>query len=621
MRGLLLLAATLVTGASIAAGTAFGGTYEVPACTGPAPAINDAWQPFNNSATYLEASSSCGASPITGGSSATSGLAASDVLPLSTNVPAGALAGWLFAAPAGDSISAISVNRDLYDQSEGWNPQIVDAAGNPLPGETCPFNAGNGGCEVSGMSTQRGLNTTSLAIELLCNPEPVGLTACANGFFEHDARVELNSATVTITDQDPPEINSPGGSLFAAGLVRGALSGTVEGSDTSGVQYARLYVDGNLFTQRANGCDFHETVPCPTTSASQFSLDTNALSSGPHEIQAGVIDAAGNQSLTQPVRITVENASPGAPTGLLVNGKAGGAWVNQPATITWTNPAQTTDDPISRANWIACPGGDASAPVSGCETEQHQTVSTSSLTFGPLQYRAFADRPQGLYTVFVWLQDAIGNSARGNAAAISFGYETSPPPPPRSIAAAGHGPFTITLGAPADAAPLIASHWIACNSAGVCTSTQLAPGLSFKFAPALTPPFRSRPYGRYTVRAWLQDAAGNSSPANSVAVTITRRRPEPGPRLHILEIVRAGDILRVRGSVARLVAGNLLVVARYTLGASSRSVETTVRVRNGVWAASIKLPHRARTDRVTAVRHSSVHWSAQTVTRYVRRGG
>lgn len=88
---LLFLAAPLVIGASIPAATAHAGTFQVPACIGSTPAINDAWQPFNSSATYLETSSNCGASPITGGSAATSGLAASDVLPLSTNVPAGAL--------------------------------------------------------------------------------------------------------------------------------------------------------------------------------------------------------------------------------------------------------------------------------------------------------------------------------------------------------------------------------------------------------------------------------------------------------------------------------------------------------------------------------------------------
>ena len=620
MKRQLFFVAMLVIGASVAAATAWAGSFQVPACIGATPAINRAWQPVNSDATYLETSSNCGAAPITGGSAGTSGLAASDVLPLSTNVPAGAVAGWRFVAPAGDSISAITVDRDLYDQSEGWDPQIVDSAGSPLPGETCPFSAGAGGCELSGISTQAGLSTTSLAIELLCNPEPVGLTACANGFFEHDGRVELNSATVTIEDQEPPEISSTSGSLFAAGSAHGTLSGVVEGSDASGVQYARLYVDGNLSTQLANGCDFHETVPCPTTSASQFSFDTNTLPGGPHEIQAGLVDAAGNQTLSQPVRITVEDASPSAPTALLVNGKAGGAWINQPATITWTNPAQTADDPIGQANWIACPGVDTSAPASGCETEQHQSASASSLTFGPPQYPAFADAPQGLYTVFVWLQDAIGNSARGNAAAISFGYETSPPPRPRSIAVAGHGPFTITLGAPANAAPLVASHWIACNSARVCTSTQAASGLSFRFAPALTPPFQRNPYGRYTVRAWLQDAAGNSSPANSVAVSVTRNRPKPSPQVHILHVVRAGDVLRVRGSIARLVAGKLLVVASYTLGARSRRLETTVRVRKGSWAASLTLPHGARTDHVTVARHTSAHWRAQTVTRYVRRG-
>ena len=157
------------------------------------------------------------------------GLAAADVLRLSTNVPAGALLAGSITAPAGDTISAISMDRDLYEQGEGWLPQIVDAEGSRFPGETCPFDADNGGCEVSGAATHTGLDTTSLAIELLCDPEPFQLTRLANGFSEHDARVELNSATVTITDEQPPQITSTSGSLFAGGLVRGTLSGTIDG--------------------------------------------------------------------------------------------------------------------------------------------------------------------------------------------------------------------------------------------------------------------------------------------------------------------------------------------------------------------------------------------------------
>jgi hypothetical protein len=618
MRRALLALAMLLAASVIATGTALGGTYQVGACAAPTPLIDNSWQPFNNNPTYLETSANCGSTDVTGGSLATSGLAAGDVLQLTTNVPAGATAGWQFIVPLGDSISAVSLDRDLYEQGEGWVPQIVDAGGNVLAGEACSFNASNGGCEVSGEAVHTGLDTTSLAIELVCNPVPYQLTACGNGFSEHDARVELNSATVTVTDNQAPQITSTSGSLFTGALVRGALSGTIDGSDSSGVQYARVYVDSAQVAQQALTCDFTRPAPCPASSSSQFSLDTTALSGGPHQIQAAVVDAAGNQTLGSPVQVTVDNTSPSAPTGLQVNGKAAGTWINQPATITWTNPSEPQGNPISQVNWIACPGAETSIPASGCDAPQHQASPLSSLTFNPAQDPKFAGQPQALYTVFVWLQDALGNSTPANSAAISFGYQTSPPPPPTSIKASGAGPYTITLGAPAHLAPLTATNWLACKGPANCTPAQTSPGLSFRFDPNHTPQFQSRPYGTYTIRAWLQDAAGNASPADSATLTITHSKPgKASPQLHILSVTRTKRALRVRGAAANTLSGHVTIIVHYTLGARSNSVQKTVRVAHGKWTAVLGLPGGARSTRVTVVHRSTTHWLAQTVTRYV----
>jgi hypothetical protein len=612
--GILILTLTVLFGATE---TAFADTYQVSACSYATPAVNNSWQPFNNNTTYLETSATCGASDITGGSAFTSGLAASDVLQLSTNVPAGALAGWQESAPVGDWISAITMDRDLYEQGEGWEPQIVEADGNPLPGETCPFNASNGGCEASGVATHTGLDTKSVAIELLCDPEPAQLTACGNGFSEHDARVELNGATVTITDEQSPQITSTSGSLFTGGAVRSVLSGTIQGSDSSGVHYARLYLDGAQVANQANPCDFTQPAPCPTASNNQFTLDTSTLPNGQHQIQAAVVDAAGNLTLGPVVQVTVENSSPAAPNSLQVNGKSAGAWINQPATITWTNPGQPDGDPIGQVDWIACPGS-VSSPVSGCDAQQQQSSPLSSLTFSPALTPAFGAKPQGVYTVFVWLKDAAGNSTQANAASISFGYQTSPPPTPTSITASGQGPYTIALGASADIAPLTATNWIACNAAGACTPTETTPGLVFVFDPRHTPQFQHDPYGRYTIRAWLQDAAGNTSPANSATLTILYRTPgKPSPQLHILSVTRTGHTLHVRGSAARTLSEHVTIIAHYTLNKHTHMVQKTVLVSRGKWAAILSLPSGARTTRVTVIHHTSARWLAQTATRYV----
>jgi len=602
-------------------GSSFAGSYQVSACTGSAPSVNNSWLPFNTNTTHLETAAKCPSSGITGFSRETSGLAAADVLGLSTNTPEGAVAGWTVAAPRGGAITAISIERDLFNDGPGWLPQIVDDTGAPLPGEVCPYNNQNGGCETSGLTTHTGLDTTSLSIEVLCSPASEGLTECGGGMFLHSARAELNSATVTISDNQPPQITSSSGALFTAALVRGTLSGTVDGSATSGVQYARLYVDGAQVAQQQLACDFTQPAPCPATSSNQFNLDTTTLANGPHQIQAAVVDAAGNQTLGSPVQIIVDNTNPAAPSDLLVNGKGAGAWINTPATISWTNPSRPENDPIGQINWIACAGDQASIPTSGCEAPQHQASPLSSLTFSPSQAPEFAGQPQGSYTVFVWLQDALGNTSQANAAAISFGFQTSPPPAPTSITAKGAGPYTITLGAPSHLAPLTATSWIACKGPTSCTPTQTGPGLSFSFDPNHTPQFQRSPYGSYTIRAWLQDAAGNASPANSAILAITHSRPgKASPHLHILSVTRTRPALRVRGAAAKTLIGHVTIVVHYTLGGRSHSAQKTARVAHGKWTAMIGLPVGARTTRVTVVHHATKAWLSQTVTRYVHHG-
>ena len=308
MRRTLLTFAMGLAASAIATGAASAGTYQVTACADAPALVNNSWQSFNSDPTQLEIPPAhCGINEITGAKSETSGLAAADVLELSTQTPQGAVAGWTFSAPSGDTISAISMNRDLFENSEGWLPQIVDNTGTPLPEETCLYNGSR--CELSGAANHTGLDATSLTIEVLCEPTPP-FGACGNGSSLHGARVELDGAIVTITDNEPPQITSTSGSLFTGGVVRGTITGTIDGSDSSGVQYAGVYVDGAQVAQQALACDFTQPAPCPASSSNQFSLDTTTLANGPHQIQAAVVDAAGNQTLGSPVQITVENSAP-----------------------------------------------------------------------------------------------------------------------------------------------------------------------------------------------------------------------------------------------------------------------------------------------------------------------
>jgi hypothetical protein len=430
MRRALLILAMGLAASAIATGAASAGIYQVTACADAPSLVNNSWQPFNNDPTYLETPANCGNNEITGFSPETSGLAAADVLGLSTNTPEGAVAGWTFAAPQDDMITAISMDRDLFNDGPGWLPQVIDDTGAPLPGEVCPYSNHNGGCETSGAVSHTGLDTTSLTIEVLCSPASEGLTECGGGTFLHSARAELDGAIVTITDEQPPRITSTSGQLFTGSLVRGTIIGTIDGSDNSGVQYARLYVDGAQVAQQASSCDFTQTAPCPTSSSNQFSLDTTTLSNGPHEIQAAVVDAAGNQTLGSPVQITVENTAPIVPT-------------------TPTTPVTPPTTPL--------------------------------------------------------------------------------PPVP------------IIPGKPGKASP----------------------------------------------------------------------------RLQILDVTRTKQALHVRGVAAKTLVGRVTIVVHYTLGGRSHSVQKTVRVAHGKWAAVIGLPGGAWTNRASVLYRGTALWLGQTVTRYV----
>ena len=143
---------------------------------------------------------------------------------------------------------------------------------------------------------------------------------------------------------------------------------------------------------------------------------------------------------------------------------------------------------------------------------------------------------------------------------------------------------------------ITATNWIACKGTANCTPTQTSPGLSFSFDPNHTPQFQASPYGSYTIRAWLQDAAGNTSPTDSATLAITHSKPgKASPQLHILSVTRTKRALHVRGAAAETLTGHVTIVVHYTLGARSNSVQKTVRVAHGQWAAVILLPGGART--------------------------
>jgi hypothetical protein len=566
---------------------------------------------------------------VAGESAAISGLASVDVLALATAVPNGDAAGWRFTAPSGDAISAISMDRDLYFGSgAGWAPEVVDGSGTPLAGELCVFSMASSSCEIDGSVVHGGLNTPALAIQLACDSAPFGQGACTTGLAIHHARAELNSATVTVTDNQPPLISATSGNLFGmTGYQHGILTGTIAGSDNSGVASVRVYVDGNPVVQSAFACDYTYAQPCAAAATSStLSLDTTRLADGTHQLQAAVVDAAGNETRGPVQQLLVANHPPAAPvTPVVTNAPTG--WINHAAVIAWKNPAQGSGLPIAGVDWVACRGVDASVPASGCGAIHSQTTPITSLTEDLSTEAAFGGLPAS-YTVFMWLVDAAGDVNPASAGRASFGFDNTTPGRPTSLKATPSSTgksFEIRAAAPAHVAPVASVNWIACKSGGRCTSVQNATGEAFRFDPAANATFRTAPRGRYVVRVWLEDAAGNTSPSSDATTTATYPAANSAkstsraasPLLRITAVTVHGRDLRVAGTANRALNSHVRIVDHYDLAKAHHTLRHTAKATAGHFSTEFVQPSGARTQRVGVSFAGGKHLRAETVTRAV----
>ncbi|HEY5198199.1 MAG TPA: hypothetical protein VIJ51_14350 [Solirubrobacteraceae bacterium] len=609
--------------------TAQAGTYVVRSCSAAPGSVDNAWVPFNVDPAELQTSTACGLPDVTGLSSATSGLAASDAPGSPTTVPGGESAGWRFTAPAGDAVSGIILDRDLFfTLAPGWLAEVVDATGTPLPGEACVFDFDQSGCEVQGTTSHAALDTTSLAIQVVCDPAPAAQTSCSGGQPEHRARVELNAATVTVTDNQPPTVTAATGALFSpSGYQHGVLTGTIAGSDDSGVSSVRVYVDGNPVAQSAFNCDYTYAQPCPATATSPtLSLDTTRLADGPHQVQAAVTDAAGNETRGPALPLLVANHPPGAPTAVGVANSPTG-WINHAATITWKNPAQGAGLPLAAVGWVACRGVDSSIPASGCGSVHSQATPLTSLTEDPRTEPAFAGQVPGSYTVFVWLIDSSGDVNPASAGRASFGFDNTSPGPPSTLKATPSSTgrsFMIRATPGPHVAPISSVNWVACRTAGKCTAAKNVSGDAFGFDPATNPTFRSAPRGRYVVAAWLEDAAGNTS--RSAARSTTLNYPHAGgssgtptarasPLLRLTAVKLVSRTLRVTGTASRALHGHVHVTERCLVGRVLHTIRRTATAAAGHFSTGLVQPRGGHAERLTVTFAGDKHLRAETVTR------
>ncbi|MDE3070802.1 MAG: hypothetical protein KGJ43_08755 [Acidobacteriota bacterium] len=129
----------------------------------------------------------------------------------------------------------------------------------------------------------------------------------------HEVRAELDYATVTVSDPQPPRVV---GGVVPAGPQHGTVTVLASGEDSiAGV--ASLSVvssSGRVLAgpiTAPTGCDYSRVTPCPATlSDLPVALDTTKLPNGLNTIRVEATDAASNVALSTPYTLEVENEVP-----------------------------------------------------------------------------------------------------------------------------------------------------------------------------------------------------------------------------------------------------------------------------------------------------------------------
>ncbi len=322
-------------------------------------------------------------------------------------------ASWRWQAPQGTGIVNVHGQRWQYLR-EGFQHRL---GGVPPNGTFSPFLA----LDYSDGTKRdfwQGFEPYAQAFEsrLVCF-RPSEKTCAADGTVLAGVR----SLTISIDDQVRPTAQA-GGEMTAGSWLKGTKGLTFSNRDTgSGLRFAQTSIDGALLASSEMNCSKvmvsgqwrgTRMQPCPTSAGGGHSVNTAALSDGPHSLQHCAVDFAGSSGCSTALTIRVDNNPPAAPRSPRVDGGEGWHRVNGFG-VTWVNPDQGTASPIAasllrleapdgsvRGPW----GGSASGSVSGIQVR------------GPGEHR-----------LRIWLIDQAGNADETHAAEVTLRLDDVPP--------------------------------------------------------------------------------------------------------------------------------------------------------------------------------------------------
>jgi hypothetical protein len=192
----------------------------------------------------------------------------------------------------------------------------------------------------------------------------------------------------------------------------------------------------------------------------------------------------------------------------------------------------------------------------------------------------------GAHTVVLNAYDAAGNEAQLTEQIV---VANQPPPPPVGLKAAAQsgGSFVVSWSDPTHAAPIVGATYQLCPSSRVGCS---APTPTGHDSPITLP---ANVAGQ-TVRVWLTDAAGNSSPANAASVILTA----PGSSTTVLLPEVRHQRLRVRHTLR---GRRLTVVALAPAGVEGPIKFSVVALRGRTRLARISRRAKVKRGRAEVV--------------------
>jgi hypothetical protein len=250
-------------------------------------------------------------------------------------LPASATTGWWFEAPPNTTIASYELYRSarvgigsdetgrafaLYHDEPLFEPtvyliefctqllQLCTLVGDPASPD--PMDPDN-------RVVRDGLRLKRIILRMECRALN-GPRDCTQA--DPGGALTIGRARIGLSDETPPTLATPTGSLVTAGAVLDGPQGvTVSATDVGGgVERFAVMVDGADIVSEALG-DRHPScrapyvalVPCPESVTRSFAFDTASVANGPHTLQIVAIDAAGNRTPSPPVNVWIANgASP-----------------------------------------------------------------------------------------------------------------------------------------------------------------------------------------------------------------------------------------------------------------------------------------------------------------------